>query len=225
MSAPSTRLYTAAQEEAGGGELLNDIYDEVKQKTINSMDSTETVCLTQDGWSSVQNDPVIAHAFSDGKNTYLLDLVESGTEKKTSEYCCKIITQAVKQLQEEYRKSVFATCTDNEAKMKKMRKLLEAKYPEMITYGCNAHYLALLQNDVSNKSVMKYIIEIQKFFRNVHLAHGLLKEKGGCQPQLPNETRWNSEIACLETLKKIMLSMWTSALSLLSLRASTTFSS
>jgi hypothetical protein len=34
------------------------------------------------------------------------------------------------------------------------------------------------------------------------MAHGLLKEKGGCMPQLPNETRWNSQVACLETYKK-----------------------
>ena len=54
---------------------------------------------------------------------------------------------------------------------------------------------------MSNKSIMKHIVEVQKFFRNVHVAHGLLKEKGGKQPQLPNDTRWNSDIACLETFK------------------------
>lgn len=194
--------YVPPHRKKIGGELLDTIYKEVKDETIQNVESVETVCLTQDGWSSVQNDPVIASAFSDGKQTYLLDLVESGTEKKTAEYCCGLIADAVNQLKEQYGKKVFATCTDNEAKMKKLRKLLEKEFPGMITYGCNSHYLALLENDVSNDDIMKHITETQKYFRNVHLAHGLLKDKGGCQPQIPNETRWNSGIACLETYLK-----------------------
>ena len=70
--------------------------------------------------------------------------------------------------------------------MKKLRNILAERFPDLITFGCNAHYLALLQIDVSNKSIMKHIVDTQKYFRNVHLAHGLLKEKGGKQPQLPN---------------------------------------
>jgi hypothetical protein len=72
----------------------------------------------------------------------------------------------------------------------------------MLTYGCNAHYMSLLEKDVCNSAILKHVVEAQKYFRNVHMAHGLLKGKGGCMPQLPNETRWNSQVACLETYKK-----------------------
>ena len=116
------------------------MYDEVKEKSIESLLPVETVYLTQDGWSSVQNDLVIAHAFSDGQKTYLLDLIESGKEKKTAEYCAKIVSVAIEQIREEFGKKVFAVCTDNEAKMKKLRKLLNVKYLKMLTYGCNAHF-------------------------------------------------------------------------------------
>ena len=54
-------------EKKLANELLIEVYDEVIEKTVENMIPVETVCLTQDGWSSVQNDPIIVHAFSDEK--------------------------------------------------------------------------------------------------------------------------------------------------------------
>ncbi|QQP55384.1 Uncharacterized protein FKW44_008540 [Caligus rogercresseyi] len=59
--------YTPPNREMLGGELLDEIYDEVKEKTAEFMVQVKTLCITQDGWSSVQNDPVIAHTFCDGQ--------------------------------------------------------------------------------------------------------------------------------------------------------------
>lgn len=86
--------------------------------------------------------------------------------------------------------------------MKKVRNILSEKYPEMLTYGCNAHFVNLLEQAVSPKQVLSHIAEIQKFFRNNHRAHGLLQQLNGLMPQLPNETRWNSQNACLDTFLK-----------------------
>ena len=160
--------------------------------------------ICQDGWSSIQNDPIIAHSFYDGKKSYLYNIVDSGSEKKTAEYCFKIINEALVSIKNDYNKFVFAVCTDNEAKMKKMKELIKQEYPDMLKYGCNAHYMNLLQKDICNSfsTILKQAVEVQKNFRNVHMAHGLLKEKGGCMPQLPNETCWNSQVACIETYQK-----------------------
>nr|XP_047143694.1 uncharacterized protein LOC124817525 [Hydra vulgaris] len=83
--------------------------------------------------------------------------------------------------------------------MSKMRKLLQAEAFKLITYGCSAHYLNLVEKDVSPKSIVKHIIAIHKYFRNHHQPHGWLLEKGGLMPQLPNDTRWNSQLDCLQT--------------------------
>ena len=125
-------------------------------------------------------------------------------KKKTAEYCFKIINKAIVSIKSDYNKFVFAVCTDNEAKMRKMKELIKQEYPDMLTYGYNAHYMNLLQKDICNSfsTILKQVVEVQKYFRNVHMAHGLLKEKGGCMPQLPNETRWNSQVACIETYQK-----------------------
>ena len=185
-----------------GGRLLDHVYDEVIADTKEKMKAKDTVILTQDGWSSVTNDAVIAHSFYDGKTNYLLNVKDTGSNKKTAEYCFELLDEAISEIKDKYDKSVFGICTDNEAKMKKLRNLVKQKYPQVVVYGCSAHYANLLEDDVTNSQVMKHLIEIQKYFRNVHRAHGLLKEKGGCMPQIPNETRWNSSVDCLKTFIK-----------------------
>ena len=185
-----------------GGRLLDKVNEEVVSLTKEKITSKDSLTLTQDGWSSVQNDPVIAHSFYDGKNNHLLNLKDCGSNKKTAEFCFDMLDEAIKEIRMKYNKDVFAICTDNEAKMKKLRSLVERKYPMMVVYGCSAHYANLLEQDVVNTRVMKHIVEIQKYFRNVHRAHGLLKERSGCMPQIPNDTCWNSSVDCLQTFIK-----------------------
>ena len=49
--------------------------------------NNKTITMQQDGWSSVQNDPVIATSVvSDGKG-YFVDAKDTGTTRKTAEVC------------------------------------------------------------------------------------------------------------------------------------------
>ncbi len=89
--------------------------------------------------------------------------------------------------------------TDNENKMKKMRRLLNDKYPNILTYGCYSHYVNLLEDTVTPKQKLKEIKNINKMFRNHQYLHSKLIEKKGVIPQLPNKTRWNSQADCLNT--------------------------
>lgn len=82
------------------------------------------------------------------------------------------------------------------------RKLISERFPKIKTYGCSAHYLNLVEQAVTPNSVIKCVVEINKFFRNHHNAHGWLSQKGGLSPQLPNDTRWNSQVDCLESFVK-----------------------
>ena len=57
----------------------------------------------------------------------------------------------------------------------------------VIFYGCAAHYLNLVENDVSPKLILKQIVKVQQYFRNHHQYSGWLLEKNGvkhnCQIQ------------------------------------------
>lgn len=76
--------------------------------------------------------------------------------------------------------------------------MVSAQYPQLLTYGCSAHYMNLAEKEAGTNAIVKHIIKDQKHFRNVHQARGWLEEKGGLVPQLPNDTRWNSHLACIK---------------------------
>lgn len=63
---------------------------------------------------------------------------------------------------------MFAVCTDNEMKMKRMKEIVKIAHPELLTYGCSAHYLNLIEKEVTPKTITKHVIEVQKYFRNHH---------------------------------------------------------
>lgn len=83
--------------------------------------------------------------------------------------------------------------------MLKMRELLCNKRCKLLCYGCAAHYLNKVEEKATAEKIIDKAVAVHKHMRNVHIAHGMLSELGGRHPQLPNDTRWNSQIACLET--------------------------
>ena len=72
----------------------------------------------------------------------------------------------------------------------------------LIVYGCAAHYLNLVGNDVSAKLISKQIVEVQWYFRNHHQRSEWLTEKNGFKSQLPNSTRWNCQNDCIDCFLK-----------------------
>nr|XP_047141499.1 uncharacterized protein LOC105843930 [Hydra vulgaris] len=180
-------------------ELLVKINEKVINLMKNDLADDSAVTLIQDGWSTFSNDPIIAHSIHSKNKPYLISAIDTGSQSKTAEYCAQAAKDAIKIDKETFNKDVFAVCTDNENKMSKMRKLLQAEAPKLITFGCSAHFLNLVEKDVSPKSIVKHIIAIHKYFCNHHQPHGWLLEKGGLMPQLPNDTRWNSQLDCLQT--------------------------
>lgn len=169
---------------------------ELAQKVQNC-----SLTLTLDGWSSVKNDPIQAVTIHTGTESFLLKVYDAGSEKKTSEQCVSIVEEAMNECFENLNCKVFAVVTDNEPKMTKMWEILNEKHPDLITYGCSAHLLNLVEKEISPKTVLSHIVKINKYFRNVHQAHGWLQEQGGHMPQLPNDTRWNSHVDCLKSFK------------------------
>lgn len=181
-----------------GGQLL-DITYEKNEIDLKEKLQSKSLILTIDGWSNVRNDPILAISLHTGIESFLFNAYDSGSEKKTAKKCSEIVEAAIKQCEEKYDAKIFAVVTDNENKMCKMWQILKEKQPKLIAYGCSAHLLNLVEKDVTPQTILHKIIKIQRYFRNVHQAHGWLKEKDGLMPQIPNETRWNSYPECVRT--------------------------
>jgi hypothetical protein len=185
-----------------GETILNRVHNEVEAENKTAINASGTLVILQDGWSNKQNDAIVAQSLTDGKTNYLLELVDAGSTQKTAQYCFELMEKAIDKIKNENGKVVFALCTDNENKMKALRDLVMAKYPNMVTYGCNSHYLNLVMGDIESDSVLQHVVQIQKSFKYVHVLHGKLKEKGGTLPVVPNKTRWNTRKDCLHSFKK-----------------------
>ena len=85
--------------------------------------------------------------------------------------------------------------------MEAMRRNLKDDDPSLTVYGCPAHWLNLLRQDITTTQVINQVVEINKYFRNHHIPGALLAEiAGSVKPKLPADTRWNSQLACTETV-------------------------
>ena len=103
------------------------------------------------------------------EKSFLHNMGDSGAEKKTPDYCFTILNKAIVEIQIQNEKAVFTILTDNEAKIVKMRELALKEYPTVLRYRCSTHYMSLLEKDIGNTVILKQIVEIQKYFRNIHL--------------------------------------------------------
>ena len=90
---------------------------------------------------------------------------ETGSNKKTAQYCATLAKDAIKEANLKYGCHVSAVTTDNEKKLQKMRDLLPEDDQNVIVYGCASHWLNLLGQDITPSQVVNNIVEIKKYFR------------------------------------------------------------
>ena len=104
---------------------------------------------------------------------------------------------------ENYNCKVTGIVTDNAANMVKMRQALKDDDPDLNVFGCSAHILTLLGEELTPSTVMKHVKEVNKYFRNHQKPCAWLSaHKDSCKPQLPGDTRWKSQLMCLDTFIK-----------------------
>ena len=109
---------------------------------------------------------------------------------------------------------VTALCTDNCSTNKKSWRELRKRFPGSLTYGCVCHVLQLLGNDISKMpdfaETLKKANRIVTYFR-IHLRSAGLASLRKLQLDLdakessltlPAKTRWNSTLACVQSLQR-----------------------
>ena len=182
-----------------GGKLLDKVASEVKSKVADEVQGKE-VTLIQDGWSDVHNQPVIASTIHTGSKSYFLFSCDTGAHSKTSEYCAGVAFQAIEEAKELYNVKVTGLVTDNEAKIVKMREIVNRKHGHITVYGCSSHYLNLFGSEITVTAIINQVVEVSKYFRNHHVPNSLLAAyKDSVKPVLPGATRWNSQVDCLKS--------------------------
>jgi len=185
-----------------GSTLLDNTETKLKTRMKKKLDG-KVVTMQQDGWSDIHNNPVIATSVTSEGSGYFVDATDTGAMAKTAENCKELLQTSISNVEDSYGCKVRTVVTDNAKNMSKMRKALEEEDDEIVTYGCAAHWLNLLGIDITPQQVIKHVIEINKHFRNHHLPGAWLScHLGSVKPQLPGDTRWKSQLDCLDSYMK-----------------------
>lgn len=190
--------YQLPDRETLGNTILDDVFSEVTTEMMTSLRGTEFVLL-QDGYSTVQNEPLIAHCLSNSKTTIFFNVVQPKTEHKTAEYCFTQAKEAINDAVQKFGCEIIGVVTDNASAMKAMQQKVKEEFPDMEAYGCNAHLFNLLGREFTSKDIMKKVMIVHNYFRNHHVPAMTLKELGGKRPPLQGPTRWNGDLDALES--------------------------
>jgi len=182
-----------------GDSLLDRVTDELQQDMRAALNG-KVVTLVQDGWSNCHNEPIVASCLQEGSKSYFLDSHDTGSMTKSAENCKKLAQDSIRTAKEKFNCTVRSVVTDNAKNMEKMRGSVKEDDRELVVYGCSAHWLNLLGQDLTPPAIIKHVTEVQKYFRNHHKPNAWLTEiSDSMKPQLPGETRWKSKLVCLDS--------------------------
>jgi hypothetical protein len=190
--------YTLPSAKIVGGSLVDASYSEAKLSVKARIQGSKAVIM-QDGWTSPQSEAVIAHSLSVNEKIVFLDGVTAGEEKKTADVCLEKISDAMSMATEDFDVKVIGVITDNASVMNSMRNKLQQINPGLFVYGCNSHLMNLIGKDLTPKETKEKVVAVQKFFKNHDVPAAMLKNLNGNRPKLPTDTRWNSQLSCLES--------------------------
>ena len=185
--------YTPPAAKTISSKLLDQTHEKL-QDTMKQTLTGKTVTVQQDGWSDIHNRPVVASCLNVQGKPYLLEAEDSKHNTKNAECYREKVVQSIDKAENQYGCKVSSCVTDSAKNMVNMRAALEKERPDIITYPCGAHNMNLLGQDITPKSVVKHVVEVNKYFRNHHKPSSLLHDMpGSVAPQLPGDTRWNSQ--------------------------------
>jgi hypothetical protein len=187
-----------------------EMHHEANQNSVSqALRSAAVLTAICDGWQGLQKRHMI-NVLVATPTPYFLANIYTNTDSPTGQYHFEQVSKIL----DSKEIKVTAIVTDNAAAMKKFWRLFRQANPGVITLGCAAHGLELLAKDLSSNDLMKNTlaecVSIVKWFsRHIQLG-GLAtlreyqKETMGHESALilPSLTRWNSRLACIQSLCK-----------------------
>lgn len=72
--------------------------------------------------------------------------------------------------------------------------------PELTVYGCSALWLKLLGQDITPPQIINQMVEVNKVLQESSCTKCPTRwDSWVCQATIPAETRWNSQLTCIDT--------------------------
>ena len=130
------------------GKLLQQAYNQVKQRVDGWLDRGTYGSLTTDGWSNIKNESVVNYMFVSGAEgmSLFLESNATGIESHTAEFSAQDISRVVENLPPNAR--IAGVVLDNTSANKAAWRVLQNSYPSRFFQGCVAYALHLLVKDI-----------------------------------------------------------------------------
>jgi hypothetical protein len=123
--------------------LLHKCYNELRERVEKQLRG-KTVCMTNDSWSNVKNDPIMNFMAASPACTLFLESVATGVQAHTHKYIADEITRIFNS----YNTTFAGAVTDNTSTNKAAWCLLHKRHPSCFFQGCASHGLHLLVKDI-----------------------------------------------------------------------------
>lgn len=188
-------------------QLLEKCYLQTKENVerliINTADQSGCT-IVSDGWSNVQRRPLINIMVVCPRGECFMKAIDSSGEIKSGQFICNIISEVIEQVGQQ---NVVQVIMDNAKNCRAAGRLLERRFSNIYTFGCNTHSLNLVLQDwykSADTEWFKTIIDnarrIVKFILKRQRVLDMYRQRMTTMLKLPCETRFCTNFYTVESL-------------------------
>jgi hypothetical protein len=185
------------------GRLLHECYMHTKSGVDARMGAAKLTLIT-DGWSNINSDPIVNYVAHNAVDGFYLESIATGKDGHTAQWLADDLTRVINK----YPHSFVGVVTDNTAANKSAWRILEAKFPSMMFYGCISHGLHLLVKSIFAIEKQKRIHSCFKSFsdlaENCTEIANTIKKSHNLKAIVEEEQR----IRRLPTIKAFCITRW-----------------
>jgi hypothetical protein len=197
--------YKPPNREAISGNMLKSEVNNIDLKLAGyKQENTLTgVTLVSDGWTNVQNRPIINFLIVSGDGAMFVDATDTSGAVKDAKYIADIIGRHIEAVGKEH---IVQVVTDSAANCVSARKQLAEIYPQIVFAPCAAHCLDLLLEDIGKLTWITAIIDqghdIVKFITTHQSSQAFFRSHSTLELLKPVATRFASFFIMLQRVQE-----------------------
>ena len=162
-----------------------------------------------DGWSNRRNQSIVNYIITTPSPVFFKS-VPTGAQSHTGQFMAREMSDVIKAVGSS---KFVGVVTDNASNMRAAWRILEEEFPHLCCYGCAAHGLQLLMNDLAKTSTVSDVVNastaVIKEIKRSHKLSAILENKASSMQtttavsslKLPVPTRWGSNVTSLMSIE------------------------
>jgi len=157
--------------------------------------------FVSDGWTNVQNRPIINCLLVTGDGGMFLDAVDTSGETKDARFIANEVERDINAVGVKHVVQVITDCASN---CVGARKILEERFKHSVFSPCAAHCLDLLLEDIGKLAWASCAVDkgraAVKFITNHHKSLHIFRQHSTVEMLKPGETRFASQFIMLQRI-------------------------